>query len=261
MTGVRVEIEGERGTISAAGFLEALRSSLRILAELDSGISGQPRGTLDWVITDLYTHSLGAELTPRSRLGERNVGPAVTAAFVGGMAQIEREGTTLPYLSEAGMRDVRRLLKLIGRDGAQGLVVADARARVGLSARAAANVEELIPARHQALGSVDGVLEVISIHGPARFVIYHSRTRKAVTCRFDRQRWLEAVKEALGSRVNVAGAVHYNAKGEPLRIDLADIRRLKAEDQLPAIARLTGSMPDLTGGQRSEEYVRSLRGD
>jgi hypothetical protein len=109
-------------------------------------------------------------------------------------------------------------------------------------------------------GSVEGKLETVSVHGKPRYVVYHGRTGKAVTCKIDGQQRLQGAIDLMGRRVNVAGRIHYNARGEPLRIDDGDIRPLRDDSQLPTTAELTGSDPNLTGKLSTAEYLEIIRG-
>ena len=90
--------------------------------------------------------------------------------------------------------------------------------------------------------------------------MYHTITRKAVTCYFD-ETDIEAAKSALGKRVIVAGDVEYNAKNEPLRIRGSSIREMPLDSDLPNVASMKGRFPDLTGTMTTEEYIRSIRGE
>jgi hypothetical protein len=200
------------------------------------------------------------EVESRSRLEDKNFGPDVAAAFVAGLEQVDREGMSPPYLSEVGMQRMRQLVRLVGREGASGFVVTHLSQTVEITARAAANIDQLIRVQQRSIASIEGKLETISVHGRPRFIVYHGLTKKAVTCKFEPERWLERVKDALGRRVNVAGIVHYNVKGEPLRVEIEDIRLLRQREELPATAEISGSDRDFTGGLSSEEFMRSIRG-
>lgn len=114
--------------------------------------------------------------------------------------------------------------------------------------------------RQRSVGSVEGRLAMISIQGRSRFIVYHALTHKAVTCKFEAEKWLTKVKDALGRRVSVQGIVHFNAKREPVRVDVESLRILREKDELPTIAELSGSQPDLTGDSPTDEFIRSIRG-
>lgn len=230
-----------------------------MLIDLDAGVSGVPRGTLDWNVGKLKTGSATIEIESLSRIEDRNAGPKVARLFVTGLDQLERYGTTPPYLSEQGMGHAQKLLKLIGRNGMSGLEVSDFSETATISARAAANIDPLLTARRRAIGSIEGRIETVSIHGKPRFIVYLSRTRKAVTCRISDKTLLEHAASMMGRRVLAGGTVHYNARSEPMRVDVEHLRLLRAETELPSIDELAGSDPDFTGGISTAEYIRELR--
>ena len=259
MATVRLEIKGEAKAISLRTFIGVVQNSFGILQDLDLAISHHPEGTLDWLVSDLSTGSLVVQLDSVSRLSDKNFGPEVASAFITGFSRVENEGTSPPYLSEAGMRKVKQLLKLIGKDGAHGISVSDLSKQVDVTAKASANIDQLIPARRRSIGGVEGRLEMISIHRKPRFVVYHAVTRKGVTCRFDPEKLLEEVKDALGRRVIVSGTVHANAKNEPVRVDMERLRILRLEDELPSRSELSGSDPDFTDELTTEEFVEDIR--
>ena len=151
---------------------------------------------------------------------------------------------------------------MIGKNGATGIVVSSPTTPTHiatLSPKAAVHIDELLPTKYSALGSVEGRMEMISLHATPKFVVYHAITQRAVACKFDREQ-LDKIKDILGVRVNVYGTVSYNAKGEPLRVeDIIDIRLLKEEHELPTIRELHGIDPDFTGGLDSVEYLREMR--
>ena len=207
MAEVSFAIQGDPGKVTLSAFVRAIQNELRVLGDLDAALSRKPKGSLHWFVTGLSCGSLAVTVESRSRDAERDVGPETVSAFVQGLDQIEQGGATPPYFSESIMEAVQKIVRMIGRDGAVGFEVATplVEKTVTLSAKASANIEELIPTRYNDLGSVEGRMEQISIHGAPRFIVYHARTQKAVTCRFDRDQWLDTVKEALGYRVNVSG--------------------------------------------------------
>lgn len=254
-----MRVEGEPGILGVSAFLNAVRESLYMLADIDAGLSGEPRGTLDWSVASLKTSSAVIEMESRSRDEERNFGPQVTRFFVTGLQQLEELGVTPPYLTESGMSHARRLVKLIGRNGMRGLEVSDLETSTAISARAAANIDPLLKTQRRALGSIEGRIETASIHKRPRVIVYLTRTRKAVTCRMPSTAVLEGAAVAMGRRVLASGMVHYNAKGEPLRVDVDRLRVFRPESELPTIDELAGSDPQFTDGMSTADYIRELR--
>lgn len=259
MANLHFKLEGEPGSITVDAFIAAVTDWFKVLNDVDSAISGQPKGSLEWVVTDLSTGSLTLDAESHSRLPDRNYAPDVLGAAISGMRRIEYEGLTPPYLSPRGIRTARRLLKVIGTGGVSSISIANHAESVELTARAVTNVDDLLPIRYTVIGSVEGKLEAISIHErEPRCIVYHDRTHQAVTCVFPID-MLADVKEGLGKRVIALGAVDMNGRHEPVRVHLERLRPLRSEQDLPSIADIGGSDPRFTGGLESSAYIRSMR--
>lgn len=257
---VRLKLEGEPKSIPLRVFLTAIQNELKILSDLDTAISGEPNGTLDWFVTEMRVASLEVVTESRPKSDYRDIGPEVSKGIVASLEEIENRGATPPYLSHTGMQSVKRLLGTVGKGKASGLLMASPSENVQISvtSKASENVRQLLPIRYHSLGSVEGKIEMINIHGGSRFVVYDARTRRAITCKFDSKVWMDLVKNALGRRVNISGMVHANTRGEPLRVDIDDIRVLRSKEELPSIDDIAGIDPDFTGNRSTADYLRSM---
>jgi hypothetical protein len=135
--------------------------------------------------------------------------------------------------------------------------------RIEITHNAVKNLARLLPAASSALGSVEGYLEGINLHRNPRFIVYESRTGKAITCTFGSLELTQKIKDNLQQRVVAFGRVVRNTKGEPLRITLSSIDDLKVFDKdlkvLP-FRELRGSDPDFTGDLTTEEFIKRNRG-
>ena len=191
---------------------------------------------------------------------DKELGREFITTFVQNLADIESGRGTPAFLSEAGLKAAKYLVYIIGRDGAEGISVSTATAEtVDLTAKAAVNARGLTTVVDRAAGSVEGRLEAISIHRRPKFTVYRSLNNRAVTCLFGRDKDLDDVISLLGKRVNVSGTVSYNRLGDPFRVEVESIRRLRDRSELPSITEMTGSDPDFTGGMSTEEYIERLR--
>ena len=261
MSGIRLKINGEPGVIDIRALEIVIRNLHQMLNDFDHGISGDPKGTTDWIVSDLAMGSLVTEVRPRDKREDVSYGGRVSRGIIEGLEQIEKYGTTPPYLSERGMSYARNLLNVIGHYGASGIEITDPDIdmTVELTARATVNARQLIRPRQKSVGSIEGRIETISLHRGSRFVVYHSVTKKAVTCTFKDENLLSIAKDALGRRVNVSGIIRSNSKGEPLRVDSDNIRVLKSRIDIPSVDDLFGIDPLFTGDMTSDAYVRSMR--
>ena len=257
MSTVRLKLRGEPGAITLSALGDSLRHMLKIIGDLDYALSRKPGGAEEWVVTELSIGSVSVAV--KRRTDDGRLGTRVSEQWVSGLRRIEREGVTPPYLSHDGMRQTRALLKIIGNKGVSGIEVASDADSEELSAKASANVDQLLPEAYTSVGSIEGRLEDISIHGKAKYVVYHDRTRRAINCTFPLSQ-LATVKDALGERVNVYGIIHWNPKGEQLRVEEGDLRILGPQSELPTIEEIGGSDPDLLGGLSTAEYLREVRG-
>jgi len=268
---LRIDIAGNPKTIPFRTVLQIGANSIGVLDDLDHAFSHEPQGALEWITDDVSTNGrLRIDLDSRVRQAKRksisDVGSQVAGSFVSGLRTLEREGTTPPYLSEAGMRHARRMTNVLGHDGANRIIVSiPKKAEAEVTPKAYQNISGLLKAPYASLGSIEGHLEGINLHQSPRFIIYEQGTNKAVSCQFGpfRNELMDKIKDSLEKRVLVSGRLHRNAKGEPARIQLLSPDDLKVFDSdlkvLP-FKRLRGSDPDFTSGESVSDYIRRMRG-
>ena len=111
---------------------------------------------------------------------------------------------------------------------------------------------------YSAWSFVDGKLDVISVHHQPSFVIFEHGSQQAVYCTFP-DSWMSTVKDYLGLRVITEGYVHYNEKGLPISLSEPTSLEKVPDPKQQDILAYRGSMPGISGGLSSYEYVRQLR--
>lgn len=264
MTTLRLRLEGEKGAIKFDSLVGAMNRALLMLRDVDSVISARRRGSLDWIVEDLTMNSPSPvavlRSVPRFEGVDERTAERVSAGFVSALETAET-GEALPaYLSDIGLTHLEYLAGGLRKNGATRFeatfVEQNHQAEVG--PEAAEHVRRLRVPKSKAIGSIIGTLEVVSLHRRYEYNVYDSVTKRAVRCTFDPER-LEDVKRALGCRVSVAGIIHRNAKGQPLKIDQARLTVLPTEDELPTTVDFIGVDPYFTGDLSTDEYVRRLR--
>jgi hypothetical protein len=271
MAQIQFTINGPRGGVTLRAMLLAFQNQLSILTELDATIAGKGEPLLDWVIDDIDANaSVTALLRSRPRVDDVPYGHGsfVERTYRNGWRVIEGGEQTPEYYSERTLRASRNTLKLIGREGVTGYVVSEATAAerqpddaTVLTPRGAVNLDQLIRPAGKSIGSVEGVLSVISLKAKKpKFEVVTSIAKKAVSCRFD-PKLLDDVKAALGRRVVVMGEITHNSKGEPHRIAMeGPIRILRSSTDLPKARDMVGAFPDMLGGMTTAEYLEHIRG-
>lgn len=270
MSVLRLDIAGNPNRIPYRSFIQVANSSLGILNDLDAAYARRHNATLDWYVNDLSKNgSLRIEIyshvKPMKRVQYEDFSSSVADSFVEGFNVLETQGKSPALLTERGMHKASVLTHLIGKDGMQSVVasVPQTHKEAEITHKSAVNIEQLIPAASSSLGSVEGTLEVISIHRGNRFIVYQQGTNKAVSCFYAKLPLLDPVKGALGRRVIASGELFRNAKGEPIKIKLGRESQLKifGTESFPVyeLQKLGGSDPDFTGDLSTEEFIRNIR--
>jgi hypothetical protein len=266
MAKVEFTIHGPIGAVTWRAFLSALRNQLEILGDLDAVLSGQPKGLLDWYVTDLRMGSVYGAFQSGYRDDEvaipLNHDRNVARVYRNGLKLIQGEGASPAYYLDRDLIATRQTVRLIGRDGISGYSVdiGDAEPKLEITARASVNVEQLIKPGERTFGGVEGKLVAISIAGrEPRFTVIDSITHKTVACQFN-DALMEDVKMALGQRVFAHGDLLYNRKGEPKKIVLDAFRILEDSSTLPTsddLIRQIGGPSDMS----TKEYLDQVRGN
>lgn len=111
--------------------------------------------------------------------------------------------------------------------------------------------------KYIAWSSVEGTLDVISVHGRPFFVLYEHGSSSRVRCTFPDD-WTEKVVKLLGKRVVVEGLVYYKHSGEPERLSKPTSIEVVPEPE-SEISALRGTVRGMTGELSTYEYVQQLR--
>ena len=94
----------------------------------------------------------------------------------------------------------------------------------------------------ESLGTVEGNLEGLIIHGKRRFLIFDSLTDRQVTCYFtERVEW-ETVLKAFGKRVAVSGFLRSRRSGEKISIQVSRLYVFPPDDELPRAEAVRGAL-------------------
>jgi hypothetical protein len=254
-----ITVQGETEEVPARGFVEAVSNSLEVLSELDSAISHKRAGTLRWMIGSL-TYESPAMVTLRAvPLSEEvDVSAEVAQSFLGGLRVLQEGKSLPPIFSEAALDAVKRLARI--SDGVKAIKIQHKKEVIRITEQLAANIDELVSRTFESVGSVEGRLEMVTIHSQRYFRVYEPVHGRGVVCYFPLE-LLETVKESLGGRVMVSGRLRSDRFGRPESVTVTDFRVVPDEEKLPKPSVLRGLVKGMTAGEKAEEYLRKLRGD
>jgi len=221
-------------------FVQAARSWNGLLRSVDRQVAGgQPNVT--WVIQsiskasplliELVAHPARAEVKPEM---VRKTVKAVTQ----GLRTIQHSARRPQYFSDRALANAKDLAELHERN-VTSIKVRNGRATVEVTKRLSANVDELIGPKTSSEGTVEGTLEVISIHGKPEFSIFEPLTSNRVACYFAPEQ-LEGVMKAFGRRVAAYGEIFASASGKRLSVRVESFDVFPAEEKLPGIDEMIG---------------------
>ncbi len=252
----RISITGDKIEVSA--LKDAISELLKLLKSVEGRVAGGQ--SVRWRLATLSYNSpiiIGCTGEPRSR--KRNAPDCarlVGSTALSGLADLER-GLRPSAFSDDALEVSKRLAALRGKRGVGDVFVMEANGvapePLALSTRTVATVDDFIGVKSEALGSVEGRLEVVSAHGGITCNIYEALSGKVVRCEVpdDKKR---AVLDAFEQRVMATGTVKRDASGQARGIVLRELVVLPEHGEFISLA---GMAPDFTGGLESAAYVKS----
>lgn len=234
---LRLKLDGPEVTLSD------VRSALDALADLVRDVSESLAGRRDvvrWVVRDASAGSFAIELAGES-FGD-NVPPTtareVTRSVVTGLASLQLSAQRPRHFSDSAMRNARALGVLA--NGHAILVDSGALGSASVTSKVLAHVDEVIGPRFESYGTVEGVLEGISVHGKRRFEIYDLLTGHKVECFFADRIPLDEVLGAFTKRVSARGILRTRQTGERLSIEVREFSVFPDDRELPDAERVRG---------------------
>ena len=258
-TEITVSVEGQTPDLLAQPFLDAMGRSLEILRHLHASIAMRRRPTLRWAISHMHIGSPAVmTLKALPPTTGKDVSQDVANRYVDGLDLLAR-GERLPdFFSEDALNATKRLADLT-RGNERVIIVSTALRSVQVSQRISVNVDEMVNRSYVSNGSVEGVMEMVTLHENTYFRIYDAIQGWGVPCYFRRES-IDDVRNAFGKRVSITGRLRSDRLGKPEDMQVSDIRILGLEP-LPTPSEVRGIATGMPGGLKAEEYLRRVRRD
>lgn len=178
----------------------------------------------------------GSVVLPATPQAEPHLRAALLEAIPCGLALIEEKAERPPYFTDQALAQAQALANLASdelpvrvRNGAHD---------VKLSKRLVANIEAITREPQPRLGSIEGRLEEVNIHGRPTFQVWERLSGTKVLCKAGDAITLEDLSEALGKRVEVRGRIREPKTG--MTIDVKQLRVFPAEEDLPTAEDVRG---------------------
>ena len=244
--------------VSVQGFLDAVSHTLEILRDLDSAISLRRTGTVRWVISELHSESPAtARLRAIPSSEEQDFSYDIIRNYLDGLEQLST-GTTIPKnFPDDALEYAKRLSRDMVKENIVILIQHQERT-IEISERIAANADKHLSQTYLASGSVEGAMEMVTVHDRSYFRVYDTVHGMGIPCYFDPE-LLEHVRQGIGHRVSVQGDIQSDRNGKIRSLRVTGIRLLPDEGQLPTPSQMRGLVKGLSQGRPAEEYLRDLR--
>lgn len=261
---LRLVVDGREGAIPFDVFLDAMQTFLDGIRDVDCVLGRTIHPSLGWTVTALSTSSAAVEVADFSLNGAPpDHGQRVVRRVVEQLGELQA-GSLPKDFADDTVKRLRGVIARFDEDGARGLRVTDVSsgATAEITTRATRALELGDVPNYVSSGSVSGTLETINLHRGFSATVYEDVHGYGVRCEFDprsRDSLLETSKQLLGLRVTASGEVTYNVQGRIKKVALERIEALPADDDLPRVADIFGSAPDLIGGEDPAEYLKRLR--
>jgi hypothetical protein len=213
-TGVPVEL---RHVVSAASIFASL---LNEVAEIYTGTSKPVK----WYVE---VKQGSVKLPVRGEPAKATASPSAMqhiAPIIGdGIGLLAREAIRPDYFSDKAIQQIKALANLAGDD--LPLSVRNGHGRVPLTARLMANADEVLGTPRDSVGTVEGRLDAINVHGAQEFSIWQEDGAK-IRCLFGGRINLTDVGSAVGKRVAARGDIKTRPNGQRLTVYVRALRIL-----------------------------------
>lgn len=258
----------EGGMISAqvyhqkvGDFLDMLRAMDRNVTE-DMAPESDAQTSITWLVEDVRKGSLDLVLLgePAAYDSEPLVVDRVIASIESGLEQLmDAKPMSEPplYFTFPVLEAIRDLVRP-SNDGVLAAAVVTPQKRIVLTDDVRTNLNRFLRPVFSHYGSIEGILEMVSVAGSPHFSIRDRLCGRSIRCTVQRGRARE-VAGLLEQRVSVTGRVRTNELGDVLSVAMEEIDAFPPDAELPGIRDVAGKF-DITRGKSMEEHRDALWG-
>ena len=236
-----------------------------LLAELDAELSPTHKATLSMRVTGLSLDSpatMVIDLEPVEDVVDTS--PRLVRTCFAGIRMLERQGRRHPHYPDEALESIKVLTDLMRNgDRSYSFSAPTLDEQAAISQRSAARIDGVLGEDYTSIGSVEGVLETISVHGRPYFTVYDAVGGRAVRCDFAPEMQAD-VLAALATKVMVEGKIRRDPHGHPQRIRPVESFVPLGTQDAESVESLAGSFGDIEEDASSylgspEEAIRRVR--
>ncbi|MCL2503360.1 MAG: hypothetical protein FWE94_01935 [Coriobacteriia bacterium] len=214
----------ESGKVDAADFKRAIESFLDMIQSVADEVAGKPKAVSLLVSVLPGSTCVAAEVEATSPVYTESA-KKVASALENGLRRISHEAIVPEYFSESSVRNARTLALMASKIGKKQSVSLrfGENSQLELSDTIAANIAKALEISVSSLGSIEGTLEMLSLHGGFNCNIYDDLTGKRIGCTYSKE-LLDNVHAAFGKRVSAYGTINYTSDKGVTRLKISSIR-------------------------------------
>ncbi len=130
-----------------------------------------------------------------------------------------------------------------------------------INSRYKADFENKIEPDFFALGTIDGTIEAINIHGRKNTVaLYPTIGSNKIVLEFDDQ-YLDTIKNLIGFYVEISGEMKYKWRDKYPHSGTIEKIEPIVEENLPTFSEMYGMAPNATSGLPAEDFIAGIRSE
>jgi hypothetical protein len=233
----RLELELGTDRPALAHLVSAASTFAGLLREVGREYLGDEKA-VRWIVS---SERGSVRLPVTAEPASQEVAPAVlgelSGVIAGGLAAIDQSPRRPDYFSNTALEQAKSLANLAKED--LPIAVRNETVNAQLTKRLMTHVDEVLGPPRESLGTVEGRLEAINIHGPHRFAVYDAVSGGRAECYFREHLTPEEVGRAIGKRVSVRGKVRTRPTGEK-QIEVLHFKVFAPEEELPSADDVLG---------------------
>ncbi len=168
--------------------------------------------------------------------------PEAVVAVVHGLHSLQREAVRPDYFSDRALDKAKELASLAKDDFT--VRVLNGSLTVKPTVQLVANVERISQAVPSSIGSVDGYLHRVDLHGKRQFAIFDRVTEQRIECHFGERIPVAEIGQALEKRVRVHGEVRYKGNGDVVSVLAESIETFPPSAKLPSVDDIAGILAE-----------------
>ena len=255
---ISLRLQGREGWLRPGSYLVAVRAFWSLLQNLDIALSGEEHGSVDWEIGACKRSGPAVVVfLGHLRKPPKDVVGEIRRTLLNGIRKLAASDERPHGFTDTALAELRALAEQRALMDEIAIVIDETEELVQWSF--IERIERMTHNAYEALSSVVGTLESVSVGKNDRFTVRSDVTGRPVMCRFKRKQFTDEAKENLGKRVIVSGNLKSNYLGEPMLMRVSEIQSCPEEQNLPNIPRMSGRIPMPAGKPASREHFQGLR--